>query len=60
MITTSQQGIPTATQMVVVAIVVELDPARFDPRDCSMPGFPVLHCLLEFTQTHEHGVSDAI
>ena len=49
MITTSQQGVPTATQMVVVAVVVELDPARFDPRDCSMPGFPVLHCLLEFT-----------
>ena len=23
-----------------------------DPMDCSMPGFPVLHCLLEFTQTH--------
>ena len=27
--------------------------------DCSMPGFPVLHCL-EFTQTHAHWVSDAI
>ena len=23
-----------------------------DPRDCSPPGFPVLHCLLEFAQTH--------
>ena len=23
-----------------------------DPMDCSMPGFPVLHHLLEFTQTH--------
>ena len=28
--------------------------------DCSTPGFPVLHHLLEFTQTHLHGVSDAI
>ena len=24
------------------------------------PGFPVLHCLLEFAQTHVHWVSDAI
>ena len=28
--------------------------------DCSMPGFPVLHSLLEFAQTHVHWVSDAI
>ena len=28
--------------------------------DCSMPGFPVLHCLLEFAQTHIHWVNDAI
>ena len=28
--------------------------------DCSMPGFPVHHQLLEFTQTHVHWVSDAI
>ena len=28
--------------------------------DCSTPGFPVLHCLAEFTQTHVHWVSDAI
>ena len=27
--------------------------------DCSMPGFPVLHCLPEFTQTHVHRVGDA-
>ena len=25
-----------------------------DPVDCSMPGSPVLHYLLEFTQTHVH------
>ena len=31
-----------------------------DPMDCSTPGFPVLHHLLEFTQTHVHWVSDAI
>ena len=28
--------------------------------NCSMPGFPVLHYLLEFAQTHVHWVSDAI
>ena len=28
--------------------------------DCSTPGFPVLHYLLELAQTHVHRVSDAI
>ena len=28
--------------------------------DCSTPGFPVLHYLPEFAQTHIHGVDDAI
>ena len=31
-----------------------------DPRDYSMPGFPVLHHLPEFAQIHVHGVGDAI
>ena len=31
-----------------------------DPMDCSMPGFPVLHQLLEISQTHVHRVGDAI
>ena len=31
-----------------------------DPMDYSMPGLPVHHQLLEFTQTHVHWVSDAI
>ena len=25
-----------------------------NPMDCSMPGFPVLHCLLEVAQTYVH------
>ena len=29
-------------------------------RDCSTPGFPVHHYLLELDQTHVHGVGDAI
>ena len=32
----------------------------YHPMDCSTPGFPVLHHLLEFAQTHVHWVSDAI
>ena len=31
-----------------------------DPLDCSTPGFPVHHQLLELAQTHVHQVSDAI
>ena len=30
-----------------------------DPMDCSMPGLPVHHQHLEFTQTHIHQVGDA-
>ena len=31
-----------------------------NPMDCSTPGFPIHHQLLEFTQTHVHWVSDVI
>ena len=31
-----------------------------EPMDCSEPGFPVFHYLLEFAQIHVHSVSDAI
>ena len=31
-----------------------------DPMTCSMPGLPLHHKLLEFTQTHAHRVGDAI
>ena len=31
-----------------------------DPMNCSTPGLPVHHQLLEFTETHVHRVSDAI
>ena len=32
----------------------------WDPIDCSMPGFPVHHQLLEIAQIHIHQVTDAI
>ena len=31
-----------------------------DPMDCSTPGLPVLHYLLELAQNHVHWVGDAI
>ena len=34
-------------------------PTLCDPMNCSMPGLPVHHQLLEFTQTHIHWVSNA-
>ena len=33
-------------------------PILCDPIDCSMPGFPVLHYLPEFSETHVHWVGD--
>ena len=32
----------------------------YDPMDCSMTGFSVLHYLPEFAQTHAHWVGDVI
>ena len=40
--------------------VAQLCPTLWDPKDCSTPGLPVHHQLLEFTQTHVHWVGDAI
>ena len=33
-------------------------PTLCDSMDCSMPGFPVLHYLLEFAQIHVHWISN--
>ena len=40
--------------------VAQSCPTICDPMDCSTLGFPVLHHLPEFAQTHVHWVSDAI
>ena len=40
--------------------VTQRCPTLCDPMNCSMPGLPVHHQLLEFTQTHVHWVGDAI
>ena len=40
--------------------VAQSSPGLCDPMDCSTPGLPVHHQLLELAQTHVHQVSDAI
>ena len=40
--------------------VAQSCPTLCGPMDCSTPGLPVHHQLLEFTQTHVHQVSDSI
>ena len=40
--------------------VARLRPVLCSPMDRSMPGFPVLHYLLELAQVHVHWVSDSI
>ena len=39
--------------------VAQSCPTLCDPMDCSTPGFPAQHPLLEFAQTHVHCVDDA-
>ena len=46
--------------IILFSSVAQSCPTLCDPTDCSMPGFPVHHQLLGFTQTHVHRVSDAI
>ena len=43
-----------------ISSVTQSCPTLCDAMNCSTPGFPVHHQLLEFTQTHVHWVSDAI
>ena len=47
--------------VLVVAVIVfhsQLCLTLCSPTDCSTPGFPVLHHLPEFVQTHFHWVGD--
>ena len=41
-------------------LVAKSCPTLCDPMNCGMPGFLVLHCLLEFAQIHVHWIGDAI
>ena len=42
------------------SLVTQSCPTLCDPMDCSTPGFPVHHQLLELAQTQIHRVGDAI
>ena len=46
--------------MLCCCSVTKSCPTLCDPMDCSTPGCPVLHCLLDFAQIHVHRVSDTI
>ena len=64
-VTTARMSKRSPTQHVILLIyrccsVAQLYLTLCDPMDCSMPGFPALHCLQEFAQTHVHWVGDTI
>ena len=42
------------------SLVAQSCPTLCRPMDCSTPGFPVHHQLLDLAQTHVHQVSDAM
>ena len=46
--------------LVQFSSVAQLCPTLYDPMNHRTPGLPVHHQLPEFTQTHVHGVGDAI
>ena len=58
-LTDSSSTIPSRI-ISVIPFVVRSCPTLCNSMDCSTPGFPVLHCLPEFAQTHVHQVGDAI
>ena len=54
-------GFPSESPMgLVVVQSISYVQLFVTPTNCSMPGFPVLHYLPEFAQTHIHWVSDTI
>ena len=52
--------VPSMPASVQFSSVAQSCPTLCDPMNCSTPGLPVHHQLLEFTQTHVHQVSDPI
>ena len=47
-------GVRVRDQLTQFSSVAQSCPALCDPMDCSTPGLPVHHQLLESTQTHVH------
>ena len=44
----------------ISSVVTQSCPTLCDPMDCTTPGFPVHHLILDLAQTHAHRVGDAI
>ena len=57
---TSRLLYPTAYLPSLYCSVTQSCPTLCNHMDCSMPGFPFLHYLVEFAQTHVHWVGNAI
>ena len=55
-----QESLASPFSSVQFSSVAQLCPTLCNPMNCSIPGLPVHHQLLEFTQTHIHRVSDTI
>ena len=55
-----KHGVLTTIPPVQFSSVTQSCPTLCDPMNRSMPGLPVHHQLLEFTQTHVRRVGDAI
>ena len=55
-----RNGLPSVPIAPQFSSVTQSCPTLCDPIDCSTPGLPVHHQLLELAQTHVHRVSDAI
>ena len=49
-----------STSVIKFSSVAQLCSTLCDPMECSTPGFPVHHHLLEFAQIHVHWIGDAI
>ena len=54
-----RQGSIRSSCGVCLLLVSQVFPTLCEPRACSTPGLPVLHCLPELAQTHVHWASDA-
>ena len=48
------------TSLRILLLFTQSCPTLCDSMDCSPPGFPLLHHLPEFAETHVHWVRDAI
>ena len=57
---TSESAACQASPSVLFSSVAQSCPTFCHPLDCSMPGLPVHHQHLEFTQTHVYWVGDVI